>query len=139
MRSWTAWGKSGDRNRLMVKRKAQRFPDHPQRWVIEPLMNEPTYSERAMFGARACYLYNRLMLLLCSRGAEPWQGLLVPTEREHQPSLLDELPDLVVHPVIGKWLYMREDLEAFDDTALKLVDLIMRDDPRMGVVPKSKK
>ena len=123
----------------MAKNKTQKFPDHPQRWVIEPLMNEPTYRERAMFGAHACYLYDRLMLLLCSRGAEPWQGLLVPTEREHQPSLLAELPSPVVHPVIGKWLYMSEDLEGFDDTALRLVDLIMREDPRMGVVGKSKK
>ncbi len=123
----------------MGKRTTQKFPAHPQRWVIEPLMNEPSYSERGMFGARACYLYDRLMLLLCARGEEPWQGLLVPTEREHQPSLLAELPSLVVHPVIGKWLYVREDIEEFDDTALKLVDLIMRADPRMGVVPKTKK
>jgi hypothetical protein len=88
----------------------------------------------------AAYFCDRtLVLLLCARGEEPWQGLLVPTEREHQPSLLAELPGLVVRPVIGKWLYMSEDQDEFDDVALKLVDLIMRADPRMGVVPKSRK
>ena len=123
----------------MARRKVQSYPDHPQRWVVEPLMNEPSYAEKAMFGARACYLYERLMLLLCSRGEEPWEGLLVPTEKEHQPSLLAELPPLIVHPVIGKWLYLREELDEFEDGALKLVDLIFRADPRMGVVPSSKK
>ncbi len=103
------------------------------------MMNEPSYGEKAMFGARACYLYDRLMLLLCSRGEEPWEGLLVPTEKEHQPALLREMPALVVHPVIGKWLYLREEIEGFEDTALNLVDLIMRADPRLGVESKPKK
>ena len=114
------------------------YPEHPQRWVVEPLMNEPSYRERAMFGARACYLYERLMLLLCSRDGEPWMGLLVPTEKEHQPSLMSELSALEVHPVIGKWLYLREELEEFEDVALRLVDLIMQNDARLGVVSPKK-
>ena len=122
-----------------MARAKPSYPDHPQRWVVEPLMNEPTYREKAMFGARACYLYERLMLLLCSRSGEPWMGLLVPTEREHQPSLMAELPALEVHPVIGKWLYLREELEEFEDVALRLVDLIVQNDTRLGVVSPRKK
>lgn len=112
----------------------RRFAPHPLRWVVEPLMGEPTYVEKPMFGARGCYLYGRLVLVLSSRGQEPWSGLLVPTEKHHHESLRRELPDLDVHPVLGKWLYLPEALpEAFEETALRLVDLIRQTDPRIGV------
>jgi len=102
-------------------------------------MEEACYRERPMFGARGCYLDDRLVLVLCSRGQEPWEGLLVPTERHFHGSLLQDLPELHVHPVLGKWLYLREaQPEAFEGTALRLVDLIKEGDSRIGVKSPSR-
>ena len=118
----------------------RHFAPHPLRWVVEPLMGEESYRERPMFGARGCYLDDRLVLVLCSRGQEPWEGLLVPTERHFHGSLLEDLPELHVHPVLGKWLYLCEaQPEAFEATALQLVDLIKEGDTRIGVKSTSRR
>jgi len=110
------------------------FASHPLRWVVEPLMGRPTYGERPVFGGCGCYLDGRLTLVLSCRGLEPWNGVLVPTERHHHESLLRELPNLEVHPILDKWLYLPEVLpEAFENTALRLIDLIAQADPRIGV------
>ena len=122
----------------MVHPEPRIFKPHPLRWVVESLQEEPSYLEKAMFGARGCYLHGRLVLVLAAR-KEPWKGLLVPTEKRHHKSLQDELPDLRVHTILGKWLYLPEEAEDFEETASRLVDLIREEDPRIGVVPSSKK
>ncbi|NIQ39781.1 MAG: hypothetical protein GTN81_14515 [Proteobacteria bacterium] len=111
---------------------------HPLGWVVEPFVNDPSYLEKSMFGCRRCYLQGRLILVLASRKQEPWQGLLILTAKEHHLSLLRQFPELTVHPVMGKWLYLPESLEDFEDLASTIVDLIVQNDPRIGVVPKSK-
>ena len=115
------------------------FKSHPLHWVVESLWDEPSYLEKSMFGCRACYLHGRLMLVLASQDEDPWRGLLIPTEKEFHPSLLAEYPGVVVHPVLGKWLYMAEDSEEFEETAQRLVERISRADPRIGVMPKPRK
>ncbi|MBI2350102.1 MAG: hypothetical protein HYV00_01215 [Deltaproteobacteria bacterium] len=111
---------------------------HPFHWVVEPLLEEPSYIERAMFGCRGCYLYGRLVLVLAARGEEPWNGLLVPTEREHQQSLGSEHKNLAVHPVLKKWLYLPESKEDFEEAARALVECVLANDLRIGVEPKGK-
>ncbi len=123
----------------MVGFEDREFKPHPLHWVVEPLINETSYIEKPMFGARGCYLHGQLVLVLASRGREPWKGLLIPTEREHHASLIDEFPELRVHPILGKWLYLQEDTEEFEELASRLVILMARDDPRIGVVPKPRK
>jgi hypothetical protein len=112
---------------------------HPLRWVVEPLVDEPSYLEKAMFGCRGCYLNGRLVLVLAARTREPWRGLLIPTEKRYHSSLQDELPDVSVHPMLGKWLYLAEETEAFEESASRLVDLIRTGDPRIGVLPRPRK
>ena len=51
----------------------RRKKEQPLHWVIEPLMDEPSFLEKSMFGCLACYLHGRLALLLAS-GEEPWNG-----------------------------------------------------------------
>jgi hypothetical protein len=99
-------------------------------------MEEPSYLQRAMFGCLGCYLHGRLMLVLAAR-REPWQGLLVPTAREHHAALLREEGALIVHPVLAKWLYLAESSDAFEETAQRLVAWILADDPRIGVEPSA--
>ena len=89
----------------------QGLKPHPLHFVVEPLMDDPSYMEKSMFGCRACYLYGRMVALLAYPGEEPWNGILFPTEKRFQESLLAEFPQLVSHPVLGKWVYLREDLK----------------------------
>jgi hypothetical protein len=109
---------------------------HPLQWVVEPLMAQPSYLQRTMFGCLGCYLHGRLMLVLAAR-REPWQGLLMPTAREHHATLLREEGGLVVHPVLTKWLYLMESSDTFEEAAQRLVDRVLANDPRLGVEPSS--
>lgn len=120
----------------LLKTKPQR--SHPFHWVVEPLAEEPSYIEKAMFGCRGCYLFGRLVLVLAARGEEPWNGLLVPTERRHQPALRRNHKQLIIHPVLKKWLYLPESNEDFEESARALVESIRANDVRIGVEPKGK-
>jgi hypothetical protein len=108
-------------------------------WVAEPLAEDPTHLERALFGCRAHYLDGRLVLVRAARGAEPWQGLLFPTERAEQAGLCHDHPALRAHPVLGKWLYLPESSPEFESTAEALVERIRARDPRLGVEPEAER
>jgi len=110
---------------------------HPFLWLAEPLQIDPSYLDKAMFGGRAVHFGGRFVLYLAWK-EEPWRGVLVPTEREHQPSLIAEFPSLAPHPILPKWLYLPENTPTFETAAARLVALIRRLDPRIGVIPGAK-
>jgi hypothetical protein len=87
-----------------------------------------------MFGARAMYLSGRLMLCFVAR-QEPFRGVLICTERDHHAALVDEFPLLKPHPVLPKWLYLRDTSPGFERIAERLVRLAQARDPRIGIVP----
>ncbi len=101
-------------------------------------MEEPSYVERAWFGCRAVYLHGRLMLVLCS-GEEPWNGLLIATEKEFRKEILREFETVVGHPVLKKWLYLPENSEDFETIASAIVEAARVGDQRFGVEPKERK
>ena len=113
-------------------------PEHPLAWVAEPLTDDPTFLLKAWFGGRTIMLHERHQLFLTTQG-EPWQGILVCTYHEHQPSLMAEFPSLKPHPILKKWLYLPETSETFESDARRLVKCIRMQDPRIGVLPDSKK
>lgn len=119
----------------LLKTKARR--SHPLHWVVEPLIEEPSYIEKAMFGCRGCYLHGRLVLVLAARD-EPWNGLLVPTDKRHHKSLLRDHRSLVTHPILKKWLYLPESNEDFEEVARALVESALANDLRIGVEPVAK-
>lgn len=91
-----------------------------------------------MFGAKAAYLDGKLYL--CSMAKkEPWRGVLVCTEREHQNSLMEEFPSFSPHPMLSKWLYLPEVVDDFESTAQRLVRLVGRRDEHIGVKGSSRK
>ena len=69
---------------------------------------------------------------------EPWNGLLVPTDKRHHKSLLRDHRSLVTHPILKKWLYLPESNEDFEASARALVESILAHDPRIGVESKPK-
>lgn len=98
------------------------------------LASEPSLLVKPMFGCLACYVHGRLMLVLADR-RPPWRGVLVPTRREHHAALRAELRALAVHPVLAKWLHVRESAADFESVVGRLVVLAASDDPRLGVEP----
>jgi len=108
------------------------------RWLFEPLEDGQGYMEKPMFGCLAAYLHGRLVAVAADR-EEPWNGLLVPTGREHHESLMRDFKALRPHPVLGKWLFLNSAHEDFEDTATALIEAMSGGDPRLGVEPKEKK
>jgi hypothetical protein len=111
---------------------------HPHAWLWEPLEADASFVLAAMFGSKVVYLDGRLVLCFSAR-EEPWRGLLVCTEREHQAALIAEFPSLSPHPVLPKWLYLAESADDFEHSAERLVLLAKGRDPRIGVVPQPKR
>lgn len=109
-----------------------RLRRHRYGALVRELTEEPSFLLARMFGLLTCYVHGRLVLALADK-RPPWRGLLVPTDRRHHEALRAALPDLVVHPVLGKWLYLREAADDFEASAARLVALARRDDPRIGV------
>lgn len=111
---------------------------HPYAWLWEPLELEASFVLRAMFGTKVVYLDGKLMLCFAAK-AEPWRGVLVCTDRSAHESLQGELPELVPHPILPKWLYLPESDNSFERVAERLVRLAKARDNRLGVVAKEKK
>ena len=122
---------------MAASTKKKKKPN-PFLWVVDPLMDEPSYLEKSMFGCQACYLHGRLVLALTS-GAEPWNGLLIPTDHQFHDDILKEFKAVEQHPVLKKWLYLREQQEDFESVAQDIVEAIRINDQRFGVEPKERK
>lgn len=121
----------------MASSPKKKKPQNPLHWVVESIMEEPGYIDKAMFGCRGIYLHGRLMLVLCS-GEEPWSGLLIATDHQFHDSIRDEFDYVVQHPVLKKWLYLPEASEDFDTVASDIVEAIRANDQRFGVEPKER-
>ncbi len=111
----------------------------PYYWLAEPLLEQHSLVEKRMFGCDAFYVFGRLQLVLCGGEAEPWKGILLPTEKAQHADLMKQFPTLKPHKVLGKWLYLAEDQDDFEIVAQRLVQQITTDDPRIGVEPKEGK
>lgn len=115
-----------------------RLRRHRYRQLVEALVDEPSLLVKSMFGCVACYAHGRLMLVLADR-RPPWQGVLVPTGHAHHAALRAEIPALVVHPVLGKWLHLPEGVDDFEEAIGRVLALAMADDARLGVEPPARR
>lgn len=74
---------------------------------LEPLALLPAFHTRRMFGGLAIYIENRMVLVLMeSEDDLDWNGVLLPTSREHHAALKKKWPKLVPHKILPKWLYL---------------------------------
>jgi hypothetical protein len=94
----------------------------------------PSFSQKPMFGCQAIYMFGKLVLVLAAK-EEPWDGLLLCTSREFHSMLIGDYPGLRPHPVLGKWLYLGQAQDCFEELAQQLVQQIVKQDPRIGVEP----
>lgn len=107
-------------------------------WILDAFEREPTYVRKRMFSVDAAYIDGRLCVTVGDRD-EPWNGMLVCTSQDHHASLIDEIPALRPHPVLGKWLYVSQNDAAFEPAVERVVSLVRARDPRVGVEPKPKR
>jgi hypothetical protein len=91
-----------------------------------------------MFGCDAAYIDGLLCLVVADRD-EPWNGLLVCTSQERHAALIEDMPALRPHPVLGKWLFVPQADPAFEDIAQRMTSLVLARDWRVGVEPKPRR
>lgn len=104
-------------------------------WIFESFERDATNMRRRMFGCDAAYVDGLLCLVAADR-EKPFDGLLVCTAREQHAALMEEMPALRPHTVLGKWLYIAQDHAKFEPVAQKLV---LARDARICVEPKLRK
>ncbi|WP_321891401.1 hypothetical protein [Paraburkholderia tropica] len=104
-------------------------------WIFDAFEREPNYVRKLMFGCDAAYLDGLLCLIAADRG-EPWSGMLVCTSKDRHVALIDAIPALRPHPVLGKWLYISQADPAFETVVEELTALVLARDERVGVEPK---
>jgi hypothetical protein len=107
-------------------------------WIFEAFERDSTYIRKRMFGSDAAYVDGLLCLVAADRD-EPWNGLLVCTSQERHAALVEEMPALRPHPVLGKWLYLSQDDPAFESIAERMTALVLARDSRVGVEPKPRR
>lgn len=107
-------------------------------WVFDPLLDAPSFVHKKMFGCEAAYYKGKLVLVLAD-GVEPWNGIMVCTAREWQSELRKKFPLLKPHKILGKWLYLSQKHENFEEVAAALVQEVRMDNPLIGVESKPRK
>ena len=65
--------------------------------------------------------------------------MLFPLEREMHSGLINDLPALSPHPVLGKWLYLSESSSDFEGVVQQWVNLVLANDNRIGVLPEAER
>lgn len=111
---------------------------HPYEYLIEPLQERPGYFQRNMFGCLGCYYRGKLVAVL-AEGEDPWNAFLVPAERDRHAALVADFPMLTNHPVLPKWLMLHAGDDHFETVAGRIVERILAEDERFGVIPPPKK
>lgn len=107
-------------------------------WIFEAFERDATYIRRRMFGCDAAYIDGLLCLVVADRD-EPWNGLLVCTSQERHAALIEDMPALRPHPVLGKWLFVPQADPAFEGIAQRMTSLVLARDWRVGVEPKPRR
>ena len=109
-------------------------------WILEEFIEHPTFFTKRMFGGLAAYLFERLMLLLVEptkSGRWHWHGVLVCTDYQHHASIQEELPALMPHEVLRKWLFIDSTHADFESTMEAVAKHMASNDPRFGILPGS--
>lgn len=122
-------------------KKPSKSVPHP--FVLDALAPVEPYT-RPMFGCTAVYVEDKIVLILRDKPAPAEDnGVWVATTTEHHASLRKELTIMrsvgVLGPGVTGWQNLPQDDERFEEEALRVVELILAGDPRIGKVPKTKR
>jgi hypothetical protein len=129
-----------------MARAAKPKQKAPHAFVVEALM--PLNPEvRRMFSGFAVYLGDRIVCMLRDHPKSPRDNgvWLVISEGTNptNPELRREFPSIrsidLLRGKIGHWLLIPSDSPGFEREALHACELLLRHDPRLGRIPKSRR
>ena len=95
-----------------------------------------------MFGVLAIYVGEKIVLATRQKQDSPGDnGIWIGTKVEHHPALKQLFPSLrnLESYKIKTWLLLPEDADDFEETALKISELIKRNSPLIGNIPAPRK
>lgn len=118
--------------------------------LFEDLMNSPDFFSKKMFGGLSLYYGSKMVAILVEDPGsttwakkdykqELWYGVMIPTSQEFHQDLQKKIKTLKPHPFLKKWLYLSAREESFEEDLEKLVLLIKKRDPSVGIFPKMKR
>ncbi len=128
---------------LLDRRNSLQRKTVPHRFVLEALADvNPT--TRAMFGALAVYVGEKIVFMLRDRSADSHaNGVWLAVPIEGQESLLPDFPNAKPVHITGKdisgWRLLAVNSEDFEESALHACELVVKGDPRIGKVPDTKR
>jgi hypothetical protein len=116
----------------------------PFEFVLDELSALDPYT-KPMFGCTAIYVDQKIVLILRERPQHLRDnGVWIATTIDHHESLKKDLPSMRTIEVFetrgpSGWQIIPMDSETFEEEVLKACELIKKDDPRIGKIPKPKK
>lgn len=97
---------------------------------------------KPMFGCHAIYIRGKIMMIVRrkDRGTHD-NGVWIATTHEHHESLRKDLGPMRPVRLLGDsgWQNIPEDASDFEETVIKACELILKNDTRIGKIPKSRK
>jgi hypothetical protein len=129
-----------------MARAAKPKQKAPHAFVLDALM--PLNPEvRRMFSGFAVYLDDRIVCMLRDHSKSPRDNgvwlVLAESTNPADPELRREFPSIrrieLLGNKIGHWLLIPGDSPGFEMEALHACDLLLRHDPRLGRIPKSRR
>lgn len=94
---------------------------------------------KPMFGCHSVYVGNKIMLALRDKNDED-SGVWIGTTKEHHESLKNDFPKMrsikLFGPGTSGWQLLAKDSDDFETSVNHLCTLILRNDPRIGKIPK---
>ena len=98
---------------------------------------------RPMFGCHAVYIGKKLVLITRDKnGGDNDNGVWIATTSANHESLKRELPSLRSITVLGNgqtnWQIIPKDSDGFEEEVSRACELVLRNDVRIGTIPKGK-
>lgn len=120
--------------------KLKKLP--PYEFILEELADVVT-DIKPMFGAYGLYRgHDILMILRKKEKIDNDTGMWLGVTNGNYDSIRKEIPELRDLEMFGpgptSWQVLGEDLSNFEETALKICELIKAKDPRIGRTPKTR-
>lgn len=115
----------------------------PFEFVLENL-SRIDFTLKAFFGCHSIYVGEKILLTLRNKKEhEEDNGVWIATEAEHHASLQKIFPNMRSIKVFGgpssNWQILPVDAYDFEESVLPACELILKQDPRIGKIPKKKK
>ena len=99
---------------------------------------------RPMFGCHAIYVGDKIVLIVRKKDTgKRDNGIWLATTKQHHDSLKSEFPEMRSIKLLGPgqtgWQVIPSDSTNFEESAIKICELVLKHDPRIGKIPEQKK